>query len=198
MKKTIITFIAGMLLMLSVNVFASVLYNAKDIEFTSNDDAWQVNNVEYAIKDLKLDVLNNKELLSSGTATSSDLKEGTSAVVNGEIINGSFKLSGLIYKKLYSCNYSTNVTNANCSYTTTVEYDGIIVGNLSTRSANSKLSSTLYIKKNGGTIVSESGSVYQIFKDFVFEVKKGDVINAYASITGSPTAATGFIMLIHY
>ena len=53
MKKNIIIAITFFLLGLSVAVGATILYNAKDIEYTPSDKSWNVNNMQDAINDIK-------------------------------------------------------------------------------------------------------------------------------------------------
>ena len=53
MKKNIIIAITFFLLGLSVAVGATILYNAKDIEFTPSDESWNVDNMQDAINDIK-------------------------------------------------------------------------------------------------------------------------------------------------
>ena len=62
MKKNILFTIIGFILGLSVAVGATILYNAKDIEFTPSDLSWNVDNMQDAINDIKKDVLEKNML----------------------------------------------------------------------------------------------------------------------------------------
>ena len=53
MKKNILFLVIGLILGLSVAAGATILYNAKDIEFTPSDASWNVNNMQDAINDIK-------------------------------------------------------------------------------------------------------------------------------------------------
>lgn len=55
MKKYVLGIVTGMLLMAVLFVGASIFYNAKDIEFNSNDNDWNVTNVEDALNYLYSD-----------------------------------------------------------------------------------------------------------------------------------------------
>ena len=53
MKKTVFAFLLGVVLTGSIAGVVAYNYNAKDVSYTPNDNNWNVNNVEDAIKDLK-------------------------------------------------------------------------------------------------------------------------------------------------
>ena len=60
MKKYIIGFILGAITFGSIGTVVALNYNAKDVSYNPNDENWNVNNVEDAIKDLK-DIKTNRE-----------------------------------------------------------------------------------------------------------------------------------------
>ena len=53
MKKTVFAFLLGVVLTGSIAGVVAYNYNAKDVSYTPNDNNWNVNNVEDAIKDLR-------------------------------------------------------------------------------------------------------------------------------------------------
>ena len=62
MKKTIIAFILGGIIFSTITATAAYVYTARDINYQSSDENWNVNNVQEAISELKTDVnnINNK------------------------------------------------------------------------------------------------------------------------------------------
>ena len=62
MKKNILFLVIGLILGLSVAAGATILYNAKDIEFTPSDASWNVNNMQDAINDIKDNYTSNSEV----------------------------------------------------------------------------------------------------------------------------------------
>ena len=65
MKKYLSGFFCGILFMLIIGVSATILYNAKDIEFNPNDENWNVNNMHDAINDIKDNYIPKSELLGT-------------------------------------------------------------------------------------------------------------------------------------
>ena len=63
MKKNILFLVIGLILGLSIAAGATILYNAKDIEFTPNDASWNVDNMQDAINDIKDNYIPKSELL---------------------------------------------------------------------------------------------------------------------------------------
>ena len=63
MKKYLFGFLCGTLFMIIIGVSATILYNAKDIEFTPNDESWDVNNMHDAINDIKDNYIPKSKLL---------------------------------------------------------------------------------------------------------------------------------------
>ena len=53
MKKNMIYYLLGVLTTLTIGVCASILYNAKDIEFNPSDENWKVTNVKDALEDIR-------------------------------------------------------------------------------------------------------------------------------------------------
>ena len=53
MKKNFLFLVIGLIMGIGVTVSATILYNAKDIEYTPSDENWNVNNIEEAINDIK-------------------------------------------------------------------------------------------------------------------------------------------------
>ena len=54
MKKYIIGFVLGIIVCGSIGTVVALNYNAKNVSYTPSDENWNVNNVEDAIKDLKV------------------------------------------------------------------------------------------------------------------------------------------------
>ena len=63
MKKNLLFTIIGFMLGLSVAVGATILYNAKEIEFTPSDKSWEVNNLQDAVNDIKDNYIPKSEIL---------------------------------------------------------------------------------------------------------------------------------------
>ena len=53
MEKNFLFLVIGLIMGIGVTVSATILYNAKDIEYTPSDENWNVNNIEEAINDIK-------------------------------------------------------------------------------------------------------------------------------------------------
>ena len=85
MKKYFIGLVSGMTLMLLIGVGATLLYKASDIEFSSTNVNWEVNNVSDAMDDLfnKFENAKVKEITLGGHWYDRN-KSGTDTyVVNG-------------------------------------------------------------------------------------------------------------------
>ena len=63
MKKNIFILIIGIFIGSIITVGATILYNAKDIEFNPSDASWNVDNMQDAINDIKNDVLEKKHVI---------------------------------------------------------------------------------------------------------------------------------------
>ena len=63
-KRIVISYFFGFISCLIITtVSATILYNAKDIEFTPSDSSWNVDNMQDAINDIKKDVLEKKHVI---------------------------------------------------------------------------------------------------------------------------------------
>ena len=63
MKKNIFILIIGIFIGSIITVSATILYNAKDIEFNPSDESWNVNNMQDAVNDIKDNYIPKSELL---------------------------------------------------------------------------------------------------------------------------------------
>lgn len=93
--KRILSYVIVFFLGVSISVGASFIYNAKDIEYqNANAD---VTNVHDAINELyEIDnELNN--LKTKGNASSDKILKGSNAVVQGELVNGTYEETKVYY-----------------------------------------------------------------------------------------------------
>ena len=82
--KNNIKFILGLLVGILISggtVFAAILFDAKDVDYTPSNGKENIENVESALNDLY-------DLASYGDAMAYDIKSGKTAVVNGNKITG--------------------------------------------------------------------------------------------------------------
>ena len=99
MKKLIIAFILGGVVFGSITGVVAYNYNAKDVSYTPSDSNWNVDNVEDAIKDLKV----YKDIGDFNKTNFGD------TVINNSYGNGSLKTTSL---ELEPGNYLINVVAA--------------------------------------------------------------------------------------
>ena len=107
-KNTIFSFIISGIIFGSIGIYATSLYNGKDISYTPTDASWEVNNVNDAINSLYIMKTELDNLNSLGDATAADILSGKTAVVKGNVITGTAKDSSSI--KLLGSGYSGNQT----------------------------------------------------------------------------------------
>ena len=99
MKKLIIAFILGGVVFGSITGVIALSYTAKDVTYTPSDNSWNVDNVEDAIKDLKV----YKDIGDFNKTNFGD------TVINNSYGNGSLKTTSL---ELEPGNYLINVVAA--------------------------------------------------------------------------------------
>ena len=88
MKKIVIVAITFFLLGLSAAVGATILYNARDIEFVSSDSTWNVTNVESAIHDIKDNYIPKSDYV--GNTWEFDYTGGEQSFIS--LFNGTYKI----------------------------------------------------------------------------------------------------------
>lgn len=149
MKKNILIFISGMLTTLVLGVGASVLFNARDIEFKS--DNFKSTNVDDAINEL-YDIIKNDDLylIEQGTIQ----REFNSYADNSN--SYARKINNYIYvwsggSGLYS-NYYTEVDLSNYNY---LKMNGTI-------NNSNTASGSLYITKNTNLVMNNQAVKYAL------------------------------------
>ena len=145
MKKIVIVAITFFLLGLSAAVGATILYNARDIEFVSNDSTWNVTNVESAIHDIKDNYIPKSDYV--GNTWKFDYTGGEQSFIS--LFNGTYKIEIWGAQGGDAVPYSNYVT----SYPT-IEggYGGYSVGNFKLNKSD-----IVYINIGGQGIV-QSGA----------------------------------------
>ena len=108
MKKILIGIIIGGIVFGCLGIYGANIYESNSIEYNPTDASWEVNNVNDAINDL-YDTKNElTKLKGLGNATASDISDGKTAVVQGELVKGTG--SNLKYKTFYCSSRDTTFT----------------------------------------------------------------------------------------
>lgn len=109
-KKIVLAYIIGFISAISITVFANILYNAKDIEYTSSNEEWQVTNVEDAINSLYGSNNELKDNLEDANKMISDLSKFTTfdVLYDATVADPN--------NKYYTKSYTYTQTNVNSGY----------------------------------------------------------------------------------
>lgn len=93
-KKMIFGFIIGMLLCSGI-VYGINLYKADDVLYQPSDTSWEVKNVNDAINSLYNMKKELNDLKNTGDATAEEIASGKTAVVQGELVTGTFNSNAI-------------------------------------------------------------------------------------------------------
>lgn len=158
-KQFILGFLCCLFLTFSINTLANYLYSAKDIEYKNeNVDA---TNVQEALNELYEIENELNSLKKEGNASPDKILKGSSAVVQGELINGTYEET-----KVYYLGTGTNFNIKNLlpeiDYTTLTN-ENFIVGANNFSGGGTSHNTCGYASRNGlsnGDLAVNSSNIY--------------------------------------